>query len=187
MKPKDRWRNILKWRIVLVRIAVNGLALLITTVLVPGIAFLDRTVGAVLLMALILGLLNAIVKPIVQFLTAPLLFASYGLVVVVINALILMSLSWLFPSIIAVHGLLWVLVGGMVIGLTASLLENLLGATPPIISDQPAQTRKQAPALANGRTHSLTDQAAATGGAETRSPETNPTTPPEASDETVHT
>lgn len=56
-------------------------------------------------------------NPVVQFLTLPFIFATYGVVIVLINAGLFWFLSALFPSLFAVNGLPWALLGGVVIGL----------------------------------------------------------------------
>lgn len=78
----------------LLRAAVTGLALWVVTKVVPGIAFVggDSTlarIGVILVVAVIFGLVNAIIKPIVQLISIPLYVVSLGLVHVVINALML--------------------------------------------------------------------------------------------------
>jgi hypothetical protein len=79
------------------------------------------------------GVLNALVKPIFQFLTLRLLFASYGLVVVIINALMLILLGRFFPRTLAVNGIVPALLGGALVGIVSSFLENLLGINPPFM------------------------------------------------------
>jgi putative membrane protein len=84
----------------LLRAAVTGLALWVVTMVVPGISFVggDTTlqrVGIVLAVAIIFGLVNAIVKPIVQVLSIPLYILTLGLIHVVINALMLWITAWI--------------------------------------------------------------------------------------------
>jgi putative membrane protein len=131
------------WRFLLVRIVVNALALAFTAAVTPKIYFVDRSIGSWLLMALMLGILNALLKPVLQFLTLQFIFVTYGLVVVLVNALLLWSLSLLFPNRFAVDNLLWALLGGLVLGLVSSFLESLLGLTMPIVSDEPPELRHQ--------------------------------------------
>ena len=131
------------WRFLLVRILVNALALAITAAILPKIYFVDTSIGNWLLMAFMLGVLNALLKPVLQFLTLQFIFVTYGLVVVLVNALLLWLLSLLFPNRFAVDSLLWVLVGGLVLGLLSSFLESLLGLTMPIVPDEPPELRLQ--------------------------------------------
>ncbi|MEJ2711437.1 MAG: phage holin family protein [Anaerolineales bacterium] len=81
------------WRFLLVRILVNALALAITSAILPKIYFVDTSIGNWLLMAFMLGVLNALLKPVLQFLTLQFIFVTYGLVVVLVNALLLWLLS----------------------------------------------------------------------------------------------
>ncbi|WP_059016949.1 phage holin family protein [Mycobacterium sp. M26] len=84
----------------LLRAAVTGLALWVVTLIVPGINFVggDTTlqrVGIVLVVAVIFGLVNAIIKPIVQIVSIPLYILTLGLIHVVINALMLWITAWI--------------------------------------------------------------------------------------------
>ncbi len=85
----------------LLRAAVTGLALWVVTLIVPGITFVggDTTlqrVGIVLVVAIVFGgVVNAIVKPIVQFVSIPLYILTLGLIHVVINALMLWITAWI--------------------------------------------------------------------------------------------
>jgi putative membrane protein len=131
------------WRFLLVRILVNALALAITAAVIPKIYFVDKSVWSWLLMAVMLGILNALLKPLLQFLTLQFIFVTYGLVIVLVNSLILWLLSLLFPARFAVDNLWWALVGGLVLGLVSSFLESLLGLTVPIMPDEPPDLRRQ--------------------------------------------
>ena len=124
------------WRILLLRILINAVALFLTAALVPDIYFVNRSLASLLLLALGLGVLNAFVKPVLQVLTLRFIFASYGLIVILINTLILYLLAFFFPARFAVDHLIWAFVGGALIGAIGSLLESLLGVTAPIIGDR---------------------------------------------------
>jgi putative membrane protein len=84
----------------LLRAALTGLALWIVTLVVPGMSFVggDTTltrVGIIFVVAVIFGLVNAIIKPIVQIMSIPLYILTLGLIHVVINALMLWITSWI--------------------------------------------------------------------------------------------
>ncbi len=84
----------------LVRAALTGVALWIVTALVPGISFVggDTTlsrIGIIFVVAVIFGLVNAIIKPIVQIISLPLYILTLGLIHIVINALMLWITSWI--------------------------------------------------------------------------------------------
>ncbi len=126
------------------RVIVNALALLVTAALLPGISFVDKTARNLIFLAVILGILNALIKPIIQFLTLRFIFATYGLVVAVINAVLLVLLEFLFPTRFAVDGLiLGALLGGAVIGILSAVLENLMGLTPPIVAERYPDVRQR--------------------------------------------
>jgi len=84
----------------LLRAGLTGLALWIVTLIVPGMSFVggDSTparIGIIFVVAVIFGLVNAIIKPIVQILSIPLYILTLGLVHIVINALMLWITSWI--------------------------------------------------------------------------------------------
>ena len=84
----------------LFRAAVIGLALWVVTFIVPGINFVggDTTlqrVGIVFVVAVIFGLVNAIIKPAVQILSIPLYILTLGLIHIVINAFMLWITAWI--------------------------------------------------------------------------------------------
>jgi putative membrane protein len=84
----------------LVRAVLTGFALWVVTLIVPGISIVgaDNTlqeVGIIFVVALIFGVVNAIIKPIVQILSIPLYILTLGLIHIVINALMLWITSWI--------------------------------------------------------------------------------------------
>lgn len=82
------------------RAAVTGLALWVVTLIVPGITFVGgdtaiQKVGIVFVVAVIFGLVNAVIKPVVTLLSLPLYVLTLGLFHVVVNALMLWITSWI--------------------------------------------------------------------------------------------
>ena len=131
------------WKILLIRILVNGCALILTVLIIPDIYFATRTFLAVVIISIGLGILNAIVKPVILLLTGQFIFATFGLLVILVNTLILYLLEWLFPNIFVVNNFFWALAGGAVLGLVSNTLENLLGLTPPIVPEENIELRKR--------------------------------------------
>jgi putative membrane protein len=83
-----------------IRTALTGFALWVVTLVVPGIDFVGgettlQRIGIILVVAVIFGLVNAVIKPVVQFLSIPLYILTLGLFHIVINALML----WITSSI----------------------------------------------------------------------------------------
>jgi putative membrane protein len=172
------WRRQFNWRMLLMRIVINALALLITAGLVPNIYFIDRTITTWLLLALFLGILNAFVKPIIQFLTLRFIFATYGLVVVLINGILLLLLEFLFPTRFYVEGIfLWPLVGGAVIGIVSAFLESLLGLSPPIVSEKYPEVRQRIKDRETGSLQAVITEAAVQKTVEPQQAEQPPSSP----------
>jgi len=131
------------WKVILIRILVNGGALIITASFIPQVYFANRSLRAILIVAVGLGILNAFVKPVILLLTGQLIFVTFGLLVILVNTLMLYLLKWLFPNILVVNNFWWALVAGAVLGLVTNALENLLGLTPPIVQDEALGIRKR--------------------------------------------
>jgi putative membrane protein len=136
-------RDQFNWRTLLVRWLVYGLVLLLVAGLVPKIYFTDRRVWVWLMVAAGFGVLNAIVRPLLQALMLQLFFASLGLVVALINGFMLYLLSWIFPNRFAVDSILWALVGGILVALLGGFLEGLFGLTRPIVPESEVELRKR--------------------------------------------
>jgi putative membrane protein len=84
----------------LLRAALTGFALWVVTLIVPGIRFDGfsstlQQVGVIFVVGVIFGLVNAVIKPIVQLISIPLYILTLGLIHVVINALMLWITAWI--------------------------------------------------------------------------------------------
>jgi putative membrane protein len=83
-----------------VRAALTGFALWVVTLIVPGLSFVGgdtrlQRVGIIFVVAVIFGLVNAFIKPIVQILSIPLYILTLGLFHIVVNALMLWITAWI--------------------------------------------------------------------------------------------
>ncbi len=102
---------------------LNAIALLIVAYVLPGIQV--ASFGAALIAAVVLGLLNTLVKPVLVLLTLPITVVTLGLFLLVLNALVF----WLAGSIwkgFQVNGFWWAVGGAIVFSLVSSLLSGLL-------------------------------------------------------------
>jgi len=101
---------------------VSGLAIVITAYLLPGV----RLSGffAALVTALILGLINAFIKPVLSLLTLPLTVMSLGLFALVLNALLIMLTSTIVPGF-QVQGFWWALAFSLVLSIVNFALSAL--------------------------------------------------------------
>jgi putative membrane protein len=84
----------------LVRAVLTGFALWVVTLVVDGIDFVGydtrlQEIGIIFVVAVIFGVVNAIIKPIVQIISIPLYILTLGLIHIVINALMLWITSWI--------------------------------------------------------------------------------------------
>jgi putative membrane protein len=77
----------------LARLLINAAALWVATNVVPGITYQGRWTS-LFIVALVFGVLNASVRPLIKVLTFPLLILTLGLFTFVINALMLMLTGW---------------------------------------------------------------------------------------------
>jgi putative membrane protein len=111
----------------LIRLVINAVALYVTAAVLPGI-FIGEEVGTVLLVALVIGIINAFVKPIVKLLTCPLTILTLGLFIFVINALMLLLANAIIndPTKFFVDGFGWAVLGGIVMGIVSIIVEYVL-------------------------------------------------------------
>jgi putative membrane protein len=104
--------------------AVSALALWLTTELYPGLSFTQPGVWPVLIAALVLGLVNAVVRPIMVLLTLPLTILTLGLFLLVVNAISLLIVAALTP--LAIRGFLDAIVGAIILSIVSSVLNIVL-------------------------------------------------------------
>ena len=121
------------WRLYLLRFLCAGLAVVVTVTVVPGLGFTGWHWGLFLRISVIFGLLNATLKPLLQLLVLRFIFNTYGIVVIVINAILLAVLSIILDDTFHASRPLAVLFGGLVVGVLGLIFETLLGATPPVL------------------------------------------------------
>lgn len=104
---------------------LNAVSLLIVAYLLPGINV--ASFGSALIAALVLGLLNTLVKPLLILLTLPITIVTLGLFILVLNALVF----WFAGSILkgfSVEGFWWAVLGALVYSLVSGLLSGLLSS-----------------------------------------------------------
>lgn len=102
---------------------VNAAALWVATWIVPGI-FVEGG-GTLLLAALVIGLVNAVVKPVLVLLTLPITIVTLGLFYLVLNGLMLYLAAALTPGF-ELGGFLSALLGAVVISVVGMILHGLL-------------------------------------------------------------
>jgi putative membrane protein len=110
----------------LIRLVVNAAALWVAAQLVPG--FVITGVTPLVLAALVLGLINAIVRPVLLILTLPLTLVTLGLFLFVLNAFCIWLTSRLVPHF-EVHTFGAALLGALVISAVSWLVTAFLSDT----------------------------------------------------------
>jgi putative membrane protein len=116
-------------RHLLVRWLVNALALWVAVALLPGLHF-DRGVGGLLVVAAVFGIVNALLRPILTVLSCPLVVVTLGLFLLVINGVLLWVTGWVsdrYDLGFHVDGLLWAILGGLIIGLVSTAATLAIG------------------------------------------------------------
>ena len=114
-------------RNLLLRLIVNAVALAATAALLPGIHVRDNEIGTLVIVALIFGLVNAVLKPLLVILSCPLIVLTLGLFAIVINGLMLLITDALAGGRFTIDGLGWAILGGLVVGAISGILEGALG------------------------------------------------------------
>lgn len=107
---------------ILFRWLTSALAIIAVAYLLPGVHIANLVTA--LVVALVLGILNAVVKPILFFLTLPITILTLGLFSLVLNAVIVLLVSKLVPGFI-VDGFLWALVFSILLSFVNTILSHL--------------------------------------------------------------
>jgi putative membrane protein len=110
----------------LIRWAINSLALWVAAELIPGITYDDWK--SVLIAAAVFGLVNAFVKPLVFLVTLPITCLTLGLFILILNALMLGLTAWisdLFDVGFEVDGVWPAVFGAIVISLVSFALSQV--------------------------------------------------------------
>jgi putative membrane protein len=106
---------------------INTLAVLVAVYIVPGIRFKDNNLWTPFVTSLVLGILNAFIRPIIMFLAFPLLIFTLGLFTLVINALLLYFVGFLLNRYFQVDGFWPAFLGALIISIVSLLLNSLTG------------------------------------------------------------
>jgi putative membrane protein len=96
----------------LLRWLVNTLALFVVVNVVPHFHY--RSIATLALAALVLGLLNAVIRPVLFVLTLPLTIVTLGLFLLVLNGIVLELAAWVVPGF-AVDSFGWAVVGALLL------------------------------------------------------------------------
>lgn len=112
----------------IVRLLINAAALWVAIRFVPGISFAGDEI-TLLLVALVFGLLNAIIRPVLIVLSLPILILTLGLFTFVLNALMLWLTSWLSAAFglgFHVTGFWPAFLGALVVTIVSAVLSLIV-------------------------------------------------------------
>ncbi|OGK55920.1 hypothetical protein A3J15_02675 [Candidatus Roizmanbacteria bacterium RIFCSPLOWO2_02_FULL_38_10] len=109
---------------IIIRLIINSLAVFFTAKLLPGMVTVEDLYAA-LLVAVILGLINTFVKPILKILTLPITILTLGLFSLILNALLILLVDRLVPGF-SVNGLFAAIIFGFALSIVNSLLHLLV-------------------------------------------------------------
>ena len=108
---------------IILRFLLNGLAVLATAYLLPGVDVTDYQTA--LLTALVLSIANVIIKPLLILFTIPITVITLGLFLLVINAVIILLVDH-FVSGFSVDGFWWALAFSLIMSVFNSIINDLL-------------------------------------------------------------
>lgn len=100
----------------------NAIALLVTTYFVPGVTINDYT--TLFLAAISIGIVNAIIKPVLKLISLPITLVTFGVFALVVNAVCFLIAAYFVPGF-EVDGFLTAIVGALVMSI-ASMTINFL-------------------------------------------------------------
>src|SRR5215831_11883905 len=106
-------------------LVVIALAFLVTTRIVPGIQ-VHGGVTSYVVVAVVFGLVNGILGPVLKLVTLPISILTLGLFLLVLNALLLALTALLVPSSLSIDGFWSAFVGAILIGLVSWVLNHVL-------------------------------------------------------------
>ncbi len=116
----------------IIRLIINAAAIAITAWLLPGIHVNGAGGGSsaalvtLLLIALVFGIINAVIKPILLILTCPMVILTLGLFIFIINGLLLWITSLVLGNRFVIDSFWSAVLGGIVMGIAAIVVEWVL-------------------------------------------------------------
>jgi putative membrane protein len=108
----------------LLRVLITAVALWVAQAIVPGMEI--HGLGTLLAAALLLGVVNAVVRPVLVLLTLPFTVLSLGLFLLVVNAAMLALVAALLDGF-ALHGFFPALFGSIVVSITSAIASWYVG------------------------------------------------------------
>jgi putative membrane protein len=113
-----------------IRILINAAALWLTALLLPNFD-LTTNIGGILIVAIIFGLVNALIRPIIKLLALPITILTLGLFTLVINTLMLLITAGIAGDLLSIQGgfiekLWYAFLGSIIISIISTVLSWIL-------------------------------------------------------------
>lgn len=106
----------------LIRFILYVVSIFITAYVLPGVHL--SSIGTAVVLAVVLGLLNILLKPVLIILTLPITILTLGLFTLIINALLILLASRIVPGF-SVDGFVWAIMFAIILSLVFSFLSKL--------------------------------------------------------------
>ncbi len=113
-------RNLILWTI------INAVAIAMTALILPGIHVVNNDIGTYLIIGLVFGIVNGVLKPIITFLTCPFVILTLGLFMFVINGLMLWITAELLPDRLVIDSFGWAVLGGIIMAIVGAFLQAIV-------------------------------------------------------------
>lgn len=113
---------------------VNTFGVLVATFILPGVEC--DSLFELAAASLLLGVLNASVKPLLMVVALPFLLMTLGLFLIVINALLLSFVAWVVPAF-HIDSFGWAMLGAIIIGTVSLLTNGVLGRPQVKVNRRP--------------------------------------------------
>ena len=117
----------------ILRLVINAVDLMVAAWLLTGISVAggstSRNALTLIVVAAVFGIVNAIVKPVVTFVSMPFVILTLGLLLLVINGLMLLLTSWISGKIgvsFHVDGFWTAVLGALILSVVSSVLNRVL-------------------------------------------------------------
>lgn len=108
---------------ILINWVISAMVIFSIAYVIPGVHVLDFTTA--LVVALILGIINAFLKPILLILTLPINILTLGLFTFVLNAILIILVSNIVPGF-TVDGFIWALIFGVILSIANTAVYSFL-------------------------------------------------------------
>jgi len=108
----------------ILEIIISSIAVYFTAWLLPGISV--KSFGSAIIVAIVLGILNAILKPVLQILSFPITVLTLGLFLLVINTVIILLTSAIVGGF-HVENFWWALLFSIIMSIVVTILGGIIG------------------------------------------------------------